>query len=210
VIPLLVLAVAASVPNPADSLVRALENRYNRMKTLQATFVQVYKADMTGPARQEAGTVYMKKPGKMRWEYARPEVKLFVSDGKTIYFYVPQDAQVTRIPVKESDDLRTPLAFLLGRMNLKRAFRVELANDAAPIDPGNPVLRLTPKREGERFRELLLEVEKGDHVRRVRVTEADGGMTEFRLSGEAGNVTLDDSMFRFQPPPGVEVIEEKR
>lgn len=187
----------------------ALENHYNRLQTLKANFTQIYKADANSVSRQESGTLYLRKPGKMRWEYSAPETKLFLSDGKTVFFYVPEERQVTRIRVKESSDLRMPLRFLLGRMDLKREFRVEQARDAAPLDPGNPVLRLVPKNAGERFRELLLEVDQQQRIRRLKIVETDGGVTEFRLFGEVPNPALVNSMFQFQIPAGVEVVDER-
>ncbi len=198
----------AAGPATADEVVRVLESHYNRLESLKAGFVQIYRSDEQAPPRQEAGTLYLKKPGRMRWEYAQPEVKLFLSDGKTIFFYVPQDRQVIRVPAKESADLRTPLRFLLGRMNLKREFRVELAQDAAPLDPGNPVLRLLPKRNDERFRELLLEMDGRERIRRLKILENDGAITEFRLFGEIPNPPLDNALFQFRIPPGVEMVDE--
>lgn len=203
----LMLALPLAAQTDVNRVVKDVERRYNSMQGLKATFVQVYRTDERAPARQETGTLYLKKPGKMRWEYERPEVKLFVVDGKRVFFYVPEDRQVTRMPVKESADLRTPLRFLLGRMNLKREFRIEAATDVAPLDPGNPVLQLTPKRKDERFTELILEVDPWNRIRRLRITETDGTITEFRLSGEIPNPRLDNAMFKFEPPPGVEVVE---
>lgn len=205
---MLLLVGLSAAPPSAEQVVRGLESHYNRLQCLKAQFIQVYRSSPQAPVRQEYGTLYLKKPGKMRWEYASPEVKLFVSDSRTVYFYVPEDRQATRLPVKESGDLRLPLRFLLGRMNLKREFRVELAVDVAPLDPGNPVLRLTPRRNDDRLRELLLEADARNRIRRVKVTETDGAVTEFRLSAEVADPPLDDAMFRFRPPPGVEVVEE--
>ncbi len=193
----------------AEPVVKALESRYNRLETLKADFIQIYKSDAQAPARQEVGTLYLKKPGKMRWEYSRPEVKLFLSDGKTIFFYVPEDAQVTRMAAKESGDLRMPLRFLLGRMNLKREFRVSPAADTAPLEPGNSVLLLRPKRADDRVRDLLLETDGQSRIRRLKITENDGAVTEFRLLGEVVNPPLDNSMFQFRIPPGVEVVDQK-
>ena len=207
---LLVLAAPPATWNELDQVVRRLEARYNRLETLKAQFVQLYRAAERAPIREEAGIVYFKRPGRMRWEYTRPEIKLFVSDGKTVYFYVPEDRQVTRMPAAESADLRAPLRFLLGRLHLRRSFgRVEWAKDFAPLDPGNPVLRLLPKGSEERFRELLVEVDQQSRIRRLVVYEGDGSRTEFRLSSEEGNPHLDLGLFRFAVPPGVEVVDER-
>lgn len=207
--PSILLLFALLEPFTVDQVVRGLEDHYNRLQSLKAQFIQVYRSSPQAPAREEYGMLYLKKPGKMRWEYASPEVKLFVSDGKTVYFYVPEDRQATRMLVKESADLRLPLRFLLGRMNLKREFRVELASDTAPLDPGNPVLRMTPRQQENRLREMVLEADTRDRIRRVKIIETDGTVTEFRLSGETPNPPLDSAMFRFRPPPGVEIIEQK-
>src|SRR5258706_14987722 len=96
----LILLLALQIP--LDQVIRALETRYNRLETLKANFTQLYREDDRAAPREEAGLVYLKKPGRMRWEYTRPEVKLFVSDGKIFYFYVPADRQVTRMPAAES------------------------------------------------------------------------------------------------------------
>ena len=206
----LVLLLASPTVNDLDRVVRALEARYNGLQTLKAEFVQRYQETDRAPVREEAGVLYLKKPGRMRWEYMRPETKLFVSDGKTVYFYAPEDRQVTRMPAPESADLRAPLRFLLGKLNLKRSFsRVDLAKDAAPLDPGNPVLRLLPKSPQERFRELLVEVDQQSRIRRLVIYEADGSRTEFRLNGEQSNPPLNPALFHFTIPPGVEVVDER-
>ncbi len=206
----LALASPAAASSQLDQLIRGLEAHYNNLQTLKASFVQLYQEGQGAPTREEAGVVYLRKPGRMRWEYTRPEVKLFVSDGKMVYFYAPEDRQVTRMRAAESTDLRTPLRFLLGKLNLKRSFsRVELAGDVAPLDPGNPVLRLLPKSPDERFRELLVEVDQRTRIRRLVIYETDGSRTEFRLSGEEPNPSLDARLFQFTVPPGVEIVDER-
>ncbi len=195
---------------PLDQLIRAVETRYNRLDTLKSNFTQLYREDERATPREEAGVVYLRKPGRMRWEYSRPEVKLFVSDGKNVYFYVPADRQVTRMPAAESDDVRTPLRFLLGRLNLKRSFRhVAIATDMAPLDPGNPVLHLLPKSKDERFKEMYLEIDQQYRIRRLVILETSGTKSEFRFFGEEPNPRLDQALFRFTVPPGVEVIDER-
>jgi len=204
----LILLLALQIP--LDQTIRALETRYNRLETLKSNFTQIYREDERAAPREESGVVYLKKPGRMRWEYTRPEVKLFVSDGKNVYFYVPADRQVTRMPAAESDDVRTPLRFLLGKLNLKRSFRqVEMARDMAPLDPGNPVLHLLPKSRDERFREMYLEVDQQYRIRRLVIFETNGTKSEFHFFGEESNPRLDQALFRFTVPPGVEVIDER-
>src|SRR6202142_308329 len=92
---------------------QAVDNHYNQLQTMQAEFTEIYRG--TGAERAESGTLWLKKPGKMRWEYRSPREKLFLSDGKEAWFYMPGDRQVRKTSVKKLDDLRSPLAFLLGK-----------------------------------------------------------------------------------------------
>src|ERR1700758_627232 len=114
-----------------------LEARYRPAKTLQATFLERY-SENGEVIRVESGKAYFRKPGKMRWEYEKPERDLFLVDGKTAWFYVPGDHTVTRIPAKQSADWRTPLALLAGEMKVSRVCaRVELTTAELPASPGN-------------------------------------------------------------------------
>ena len=121
----------------AKDLAARMEARYRGAKTLQATFLERY-AENGRVLRSEAGTAYFRRPGKMRWEYERPEKDLFLVDGKTAWFYVPADHTVTRVPAKQSEDLRTPLALLAGQMKISRiCARVELADAEKPLREGD-------------------------------------------------------------------------
>src|SRR5260370_42624106 len=103
----------------AAELASRMEARYRGAKTLQATFLERY-AENGSVVRTEAGTAYFRRPGRMRWEYERPEKDLFLVDGKTAWFYVPADHTVTRVPAKQSADLRTPLAPLAAQIKISR------------------------------------------------------------------------------------------
>src|SRR5258708_3681335 len=125
----------------AMELASRMEARYRAAKTLQATFLERY-AENGSVVRTEAGTAYFRRPGKMRWEYERPEKDLFLVDGKTAWFYVPADHTVTRIPAKQSGDLRTPLALLAGQMKISRVCsHVEFADAEKPLRERDAVLR---------------------------------------------------------------------
>src|SRR3984893_17461323 len=142
----LLCAVALLLVSLADSggsvrLASRMEARYRGANTLQATFLERYEENGS-VLRTESGTAYFRRPGKMRWEYERPEQDLFLVDGKTAWFYVPADHTVTRVPAKQSEDLRTPLALLAGQMKLSRiCSRVEPAANERPLREGNVVLR---------------------------------------------------------------------
>src|SRR6202166_4625670 len=124
----------------AAELASRMEARYRSAKTLQATFLERY-AENGSLLRSEAGTAYFRRPGKMRWEYERPENDLFLVDGKTAWFYVPADHTVTRVPAKQSGDLRTPLALLAGQTKISRVCsRVELA-EGEKLREGDAMLR---------------------------------------------------------------------
>ncbi len=187
-----------------DRLIKALQAKYHKLSSLAADFTQIYTAPGER-TRRESGRLLLKKPGKMRWDYTEPENKLFVSDGKVIYEYVPAEKFATRTSVKESDDLRAPFLFLLGRGNLKRDFkRIEFANEA-PAKGGNKVLRLIPKRAQE-FRELLIEVEPNSlQLARLTLIDNDGGRSDFLLANVRENSPASEAQFIFKPPVGVEV-----
>jgi hypothetical protein len=128
----------------AKSIARLLEQHYRNARTLRAVFLQRY-SDGPKEARVESGTVFFRRPGQMRWEYDSPEQKLFIVDGKTVWFYVPYDHTVTKAPVKESSDWRTPLALLTGKVQLSRlCSRVDLMEQKG-IAAGHALLRCLPK-----------------------------------------------------------------
>src|SRR5437667_9241952 len=131
--------IVATAPD-AKIIVNRLETRYRSARTLQATFLERY-IENGRIVRIEAGIVYFRRPGKMRWEYQAPEKNLFLVDGKSAWFYVPADHTVTRVPAKESTDWRTPLALLAGDMKLSRiCARVDLATDEKQDKDGDVVL----------------------------------------------------------------------
>jgi hypothetical protein len=109
-------------------MLKAVETRYNHAQTLQVLFHEAYTAP-SQPRRTESGTLLLRKPGRMRWNYTSPEGKLFVSDGKYLWLYTPSNHQVEKMKIQESDDMRAPLAFL----------------STAPLSPVAPASRPIPK-----------------------------------------------------------------
>jgi outer membrane lipoprotein carrier protein len=198
-------ASAAPVPD-SHAIAQAVDERYNRLHSLQADFTEIYRG--AGMERTESGTLWLKKPGKMRWEYRSPKGKLFLSDGKDAWFYVPGERQVRRTAVKKLDDLRSPLAFLLGKTKLEKELQgLSVAPDVAPLAPGNVVLRGVPKSLADRVNQVLLEITPEQWIGRIIIEEVDGSVTEYRFSNQKENVAVPDRQFQFAVPDGVEVID---
>src|SRR5215475_2047911 len=142
----LLLASLACAEGPSDvhTIANAVDTHYNHLQSLQSEFSEIYRGN--GAERVESGTLWLKKPGKMRWEYRSPREKLFLSDGKDAWFYVPGDRQVRKTPVRKLDDLRSPLGFLLGKTKLEKELAgLSLATDLSPKVAGDTVLRGIPK-----------------------------------------------------------------
>ncbi len=197
---------AADVSPEVRRLADAVDHRYNTLQSLETSFTETYSG--AGISRTESGTLWLKRPGKMRWDYTRPQPKLFLSNGKIAWFYVPGEAQARRAPVKKLDDLRSPLRYLLGRTKLEKEFSgLSLAPDVAPQVPGDVVLRGVPRGMEDRVSEVLLEIGPEHQIRRLLIQQTDGATTEFRFSDQKENVPVADQRFQFQPPPGVETVE---
>jgi outer membrane lipoprotein carrier protein len=189
-----------------SDLVDGVQRSFARMKDLSSDFIQIFQ-DSLNRKQQESGHLYLMRPRMMRWEYKTPEDKLFISDGKTVYFYVPADHQVNKEAVKNSFDDRIPLMFLLGQSNLRNEFtRFELLN-TKPFFEGSKVIRMYPKAKTD-LQEVVMEVDPASYlIRRLLLAHNDGSRSEFIFSGIRANSGLRTSLFDFAIPPGVEVIQ---
>jgi len=206
----LILATTTSLAAPTSdvhAIADAVDRHYDHLRTLQCEFTETYNG--AGMERNESGTLWLKKPGKMRWEYRSPRQKLFVSDGKDAWFYVPGERQVRRTPVKQLDDLRSPLAFLLGKTRLEKELTgLSLGPDVSPLVAGNVILRGVPRAMADRVSQVFLEIAPGNWISRILIQEVDGSATEYRFSDPKEDVSIADQRFQFAVPDGVEVIEE--
>ena len=201
---LLGLPALADAPKVHD-IAERVDRHYNALSTLRSEFTEIYRGG--GISRSESGVMYLKKPGRMRWDYETPRKKVFLTDGKTAWFYVPGEKQARRTAVKNLDDFRSPLRYLLGHSKLEKEFHdlsvVTAATDAAP---GDVVLRGMPNGMEDRVQEVRLEIAPDGSITRISVEQLDGSYTEFRFRHPEENVQLSDTNFRFVPPAGVEVM----
>jgi len=201
-----VLQPAASLAADVKALAAAVDSHYDHLSSLQAEFTEVYRG--SGMERTESGTLWLKKPGKMRWEYRSPKEKLFVSDGKDAWFYVPGDRQARKTPAKKLEDIRSPLAFLLGKTRLEKELQgLSLAPDVAPLRSDDIVVRGVPKTLADRIGEILLEITPQHEIARIVIQEVDGAATEYRFTEMKENGEIADGRFQFRPPVGTETVE---
>jgi outer membrane lipoprotein carrier protein len=189
---------------PTDVAAR-IQQRYDSIRDFEADFVQTYQGGLLRTRTTEQGTVAIKRPGRMRWVYTKPERKEFVSNGQRIYSYVPADKQVIVAPMPSTGQT-TPALFLTGRGHLVRDFTAT-AGDSPGGLPGLTAIRLVPKKPDPELESLVLAVDpKTLQIRQLVAVDGQGGRSTFTFNNLKENRNLSDKLFEFQVPRGVDVI----
>lgn len=219
-----VLSLPNTQANTVHDVARALEGHYHHTQNMSAAFLETYRSGGAG-IRAESGKVYFSQPGRMRWDYDSPEKKLFLVDGKNVWYYVPADHTASRTSVKQSSDWRTPLALLAGKVNLEKlcgslklttaaeqpTSRASKSIDAAErvTEAGNEVLVCQPRKEDQdAFSEVFFEVNPRDQLARVTIRQPGDIETEFRFGDWHENIPIAESQFHFEPPAGVAIVDD--
>lgn len=195
----------------ARAVARAIEAHYSHAITLRAVFLETYRAG-NSDLRVESGTVYFRRPGKMRWDYQSPQKKLFLIDGRNAWFYIPADHTASRTSVRKSSDWRTPFSLLTGKARLndlcKKISIVPNQGGPSSPPPGNVVLDCMPKHK-EAFLGAQIEVDRKDRIVNVLVEQPGEVSTEVRFGNWRENIPLPESLFQFKPPPGVSIVNQQ-
>jgi outer membrane lipoprotein carrier protein len=195
---------SSRVQPPAADVASALQRRYDTIKDFLADFTQTY---VGGTLRQKArgsGTVAIKKPGKMRWDYTSPEKKLFISDGRTFFMHFPADKQVMRNPVPEQDEATSAILFLMGKGDIVRDFNIRYGEGG---DESSYVLRLDPRKRQAEYDWLQVTVDRDTlQIRELAWGDDQGGRNSIAFSNFKENAGLADKLFEFTIPRGTEVI----
>ena len=185
-----------------NTLLKGIEQRYNRAKTLQVHFVESYSVQ--GRVRKsESGELTLRKPGRMRWDYSDPSGKLFVSDGKDVYLYTPASHRVEKAKLKASDDMRAPLAFLLGKLDFGKDFRdFEVKPEGA-----NRLVIAKARNEKLPYANVQMLITPEDQIQRLIVNGQDLSILTFQFDGEKLNPAVDDALFKFQMPADATMVD---
>jgi outer membrane lipoprotein carrier protein len=207
---ILLAAAEASARQAADPLALAgrIQQHYDGVRDFRADFMHGYEGGVLRKKTVEYGTVVIRKPGRMRWTYTKPEEKTFVSDGLKLYSYIPADKQVYVASVPQGDQASTPTLFLAGKGNLVRDFTVGPAT-VKSVPAGTAAIRLTPRRSEREYDWLELVVDERTFELRMLVTgDAQGGVSTLTFSKLRENVNVPDKEFVFSIPRGVDVITD--
>jgi outer membrane lipoprotein carrier protein len=188
---------------PLDALLKSVETRYNHAQSLKIDFSETYAGVGHAPSHTESGTLYLRKPGRMRWEYAAPAGKLFISDGKDVFLYTPDQRRAEKSKLKETEDMRAPLAFLLGKLDFGREFK---AFETRP-DGANTWIDAVPRNPNVEYSKVEFLVDPAGEILRLNVTGIGNARMDFSFSNEQLNAPVAEAMFKFRPPPGVDVVE---
>ena len=207
-------AVPASAPSPAKpvrlelpAVVARVQSRYDQAKDFQARFTQKYSRSVVGRVTVSAGQVHFKKPGRMRWDYDKPEARMFLSSGQFLWLYEPEEKQAFKQDLKTSQ-LPGALAFLMGKGRIADEFEVAWSNDTRFGRPDDYRLSLRPKQPQSTYKSIVFVVDAGDFsVRESVLVDQQGNVNHFVFADLKINAKVSDEVFRWSPPAGVRVVD---
>jgi outer membrane lipoprotein carrier protein len=203
----------ASAPNLAGdapdlhTVLDRMQKRYDQAKDFHARFSQNYSRAVVGRSTLSTGTITFKKPGRMRWDYDKPEARMFLSNGQVLWLYEPTEKQAFKQDLKSSQ-LPAALAFLMGKGKITDEFDVTFAKDAKQGRPGDFRLALSPKQPQSAYKSILFVVDPKEFlVRESVLVDAQGNSNHFTFDGLEVNGKVSDSVFKWTPPAGVRVVD---
>ena len=182
----------------------AIQSQYEKILTFEADFTQRSYVKMMNQTQDVKGRVQIKKPGKMRWVYGAPDTQILISNEKTLWLYVPDEEQATKVPVESIYSSNTPALFLAGRGKLTHAFDVESVSQ----EDKNILVSLVPKSAEQGLARLVLQADKKNYqITGSTVYDKLGNKTEIRFNRIQVNHEIPEEQFQLKSPPGVEILD---
>jgi outer membrane lipoprotein carrier protein len=190
------------------ALAAKIQQRYNTIKDIQGDFVQTYEGGVLRTRTTERGTVAIKRPGRMRFLYTKPEKKEFVSDGNRLYAHMVADKQVIVSPAPGPDQGDIPAMFLAGQSDLARDYTPTFT-PLPGAAPGLVTLKLVPRKPSAEYESLGIGVDPATHqILFLTAVDTQGGRSSFTFSNLKENRGLTDKDFVFRIPRGVDVVTQ--
>jgi outer membrane lipoprotein carrier protein len=200
---LFVFSAAPFAAENEDQIVEQLQKSYDSIADFTADFRQETELKTLNKTLKAFGKVSYKRPGKMLWRYDEPKNQWVLADGKSLYFYQPDQKQVLKTPLKNAFRSDVPLTFLLGIGNLKRDFKAT----SKGVEGNLYVLQLGPK-DGKGVDEVTLGVDRQNYqITWARIKDAAGNLTTVHFLNIRRGVGVNDSVFRLQVPEGADVVD---
>lgn len=207
-----ILAITAAstlgAQNDPVALATKVQQRYDGIKDFQGDFVQSYEGGVLRTKTTERGTVAIKRPGRLRFTYTKPERKEFVSDGARLYTHLVADKQVIVSPAPKAEDGDVPAMFLAGQSDLARDYHPSFT-PLPGAATGLLTLKLVPKNKESEFESLGIGVDpKTLQIQFLTAVDKQGGRSSFTFSNLKENRGLSDKEFEFRIPRGVDVVTQ--
>lgn len=182
----------------------AIQSQYEKILTFEADFTQRSYVKMMNQTQDVKGRVQIKKPGKMRWVYGAPDTQILISNETTLWLYVPDEEQATKVPVESIYSSNTPALFLAGKGKLTHAFDVESVSQ----EDKNILVTLVPKSAEQGLARLVLQADKKNfQITGSTVYDKLGNKTEIRFNRIQVNHEIPEEQFQLKTPPGVEILD---
>jgi len=191
-----------------SEVIQNIQTAYEHTTDWKAEFEQVTKIEGFDSPISSRGTVYIKKPGKLRWDYLEPNRHQILVNEQKIWIYTPEQKQVIVSPFAEISDSQLPLHLLSGVGRMDRDFTVQWTDPTRPRPQGLPALTLIPKDPNTGLTKLLMDVDPGTYfITRLTLFEANGNQSRFQFTRIRNDTGLKDRFFVFTPPADVVVVE---
>jgi len=182
--------------------VKAIQKNYESVLTLKANFEQKAFVKMLNRTEVTRGTVQIKKPGKMKWVYNSPDPQVLISDQKNLWFYAPEEEEVTKMPIESVYSSNTPALFLAGQGILTDIFNVV----QVLTEKDKFVAVFTPKEVESSLSRLVLRANKNNYqITGATVYDKLGNKTAIKFRSIRINEEIPESVFNFEVPAGVEI-----
>jgi outer membrane lipoprotein carrier protein len=193
-----------SFADDKNEILNSVQKTYDMTKTFKADFVQISYLKIMDQTQTAKGEVFIKKPGKMKWDYKAPDPQILTSNDAGIWLYMPEEKQVTKMQMENIYSSNTPAMFLVGKGKLSESFKVDNV-----LNKNNLItLTLLPKDSEMNINRLLLFVDdKNYQITGSSVYDNLGNKTEIQFSSIQINQSISDNFFNFDVPEGVDVVD---
>jgi len=200
------VALIPAAPAPGRALTQRVQAFYAHTKDFSARFAQHYTYVSIGKVEDSTGTVEVKKPGLVRWDYEKPEPREIYVEGKTLWIWKPQDKEAQVKRDFGGDQVSAAFSFLWGKGELLKEFSPKVV----PVPKGLPSgdgLELLPTKPVAGVQKLLFVVGKDGQVLASVLTNPQGDVNQIVFTDSKVDQGLDASRFHFEPPKGAYVQE---